>query len=73
LGLWPVVDFIKTRGRGFKISEGDGLAYSYSVFNDYGRIREQCKSVHLINTVDAGSNLYRTATHVALLGLKHQG
>jgi ubiquinone/menaquinone biosynthesis C-methylase UbiE len=71
LGLWPVVDFIKTRGRGFTISEGDGLAYSYSVFNDYGRIRQQCKSVHLVNTVDAGSNLYRTATHVALLGMKH--
>jgi len=70
LGLWPLVDFIKTRGRGYTISEGDGLAYSYSVFNDYGQIRAQCKSVHLVNTVDAGVNPYRTATHVALLGIK---
>jgi ubiquinone/menaquinone biosynthesis C-methylase UbiE len=70
LGLWPLVDFIKTRGRGYTISEGDGLAYSYSVFNDYGQIRAQCKSVHLVNLRDAGVNPYRTATHVALLGVK---
>ena len=70
LGLWPLVDFIKTRGRGYTISEGDGLAYSYSVFNDYGQVRAQCRSVHLVNTVDAGVNPYRTATHVALLGIK---
>jgi ubiquinone/menaquinone biosynthesis C-methylase UbiE len=70
LGLWPLVDFIKTRGRGYTISEGDGLAYSYSVFNDYRQIRAQCRSVHVINTVDAGINPYRTATHVALLGIK---
>jgi ubiquinone/menaquinone biosynthesis C-methylase UbiE len=70
LGLWPLIDFIKTRGRGYTISDGDGLAYSYSVFNDYGQIRAQCKSVHLVNTLDAGVNPYRTATHVALLGIK---
>jgi ubiquinone/menaquinone biosynthesis C-methylase UbiE len=70
LGLWPLVDFVKTRGRGYTISEGDGLAYSYSVFNDYDQIRAQCRSVHLINTIDAGINPYRTATHVALLGVK---
>ena len=72
LGLWPLVDFIKTRGRGYTISEGDGLAYSYSVFNNYRQIRAQCTSVHLINTLDAGINPYRTATHVALLGIKQQ-
>jgi ubiquinone/menaquinone biosynthesis C-methylase UbiE len=32
LGLWKFVDLIKTRGKGYTISEGDGLAYSYSVF-----------------------------------------
>ncbi len=70
LGLWPIVDFIKTRGRGYTISEGDGLAYSYSVFNDYAQIRAQSKSVHLLNTTAAGINPYRTATHVALLAIK---
>jgi ubiquinone/menaquinone biosynthesis C-methylase UbiE len=70
IGLWPLVNLIKTRGRGYSISEGDGLAYSYSVFNDYAQVRALCRSVHLVNTRDAGTNLYRTASHVALLGVK---
>jgi ubiquinone/menaquinone biosynthesis C-methylase UbiE len=70
VGLWKVADFIKTRGRGYTISEGDGLAYSYSVFDDYETIENRCRSVHILNTVPAGVNPYRTASHVALLGIK---
>jgi ubiquinone/menaquinone biosynthesis C-methylase UbiE len=70
LGLWKVVDSVKTRGRGYMISEGDGLAYSYSVFNDYSEISRRCKSVHLLNTRPAGINLYRSASHIAVLGIK---
>jgi ubiquinone/menaquinone biosynthesis C-methylase UbiE len=70
VGLWPLADRIKTRGKGYSISEGDGLGYSYSVFNDYRQIRKKCESVHLLNTSDAGPSLYRTSTHVALLGIK---
>ena len=70
LGLWPVADFIKTRGRGYMISDGDGLAYSYSVFNDYDEIAVRCKRIHLMNTMASGPNLYRSAPHIALLGLK---
>jgi ubiquinone/menaquinone biosynthesis C-methylase UbiE len=69
-GLWPLADWIKTRGRGYLISEGDGLYYSYSVFNNYRQIEEQCEAVHLLNTTAAGRNLYRSATHLALLGIK---
>lgn len=70
LGLWRFADYLKTRGRGYTITEGDGLAYSYSVFNDYARVRAGCKSVHLLNTVGGAINPYRTAPHVTLLGIK---
>jgi SAM-dependent methyltransferase len=70
LGLWPLIDLLKTRGRGYTISAGDGLGYSYSVFNDYAQIRARCASVHVLNTTQAGVNPYRTAPHVALLGVK---
>jgi ubiquinone/menaquinone biosynthesis C-methylase UbiE len=70
LGLWKVADRIKTRGKEYTISEGDGLAYSYSVYNNYRQIRRMCSRVHLLNTSDAGINHYRTAGHVALLGIK---
>ena len=70
LGLWRVADFIKTKGKGYTISEGDGLAYSYSIFNSYQLIKTRCERVHLLNTNDGGSNFYRTAGHIALLGIK---
>ena len=71
-GTWKIVNFLKTRGRGYSITEGDGLAYSYSVFSDYARIRAQCDTIHLVNTGQASPNLYRTAGHLALLGIKKQ-
>jgi ubiquinone/menaquinone biosynthesis C-methylase UbiE len=71
LGLWPLLDFIKTGGKGYRISEGDGLSYSYSVFTDYKQIRRACAAVHILNTLGTMSrNPYRGAPHVALLGIK---
>lgn len=70
LRLWPVANFIKTGGKGYTITEGDGLSYSYSVFNDYAQIREKCTAVHVLNTGGDGRNPYRAAPHVALLGIK---
>jgi SAM-dependent methyltransferase len=69
---WKVANFIKTRGKGYQITPGDGLAYSYSVFSDYEFIRSRCKSTHVLNTAGSGVNPYRNATHVALLGIRAQ-
>jgi ubiquinone/menaquinone biosynthesis C-methylase UbiE len=72
LGLWPLVNYIKTRGRGYTVSREDGLAYSYSVFTDYPYLRRACARVHVFTTGAAqGSDPYRGAAHVALLALKH--
>ena len=70
LHLWGAADFVKTRGKGYSISEGDGLYYSYSVFSDYPQISRACQRVHMMNSTAAGMNLYRSATHIALLGIK---
>jgi ubiquinone/menaquinone biosynthesis C-methylase UbiE len=72
VGLWPLADRIKTRGKGYVMSEGDGLVYSYSVFNDHKQIKAACESVHLLNTKNSAPNIYRTASHVALLGIKRR-
>ena len=69
-GAWPIADLIKTKGKGFTISEGDGLSYSYSAFNEYKMLSNACRSVHMMNTTNARPNLYATASHVALLGIK---
>jgi ubiquinone/menaquinone biosynthesis C-methylase UbiE len=69
LGLWKVADLVKTRGKGYSISAGDGLAYSYSVFNNYDQIARQCNTF-IFNTHPAGMNPYRSASDIALFGLK---
>jgi ubiquinone/menaquinone biosynthesis C-methylase UbiE len=70
LRLWPAFNYLRTGGKRYLTSEGDGLFYSYSVFDNYAQVRRACRSVHLFNTTDAGSSLYRSAPHVAMLGLK---
>jgi ubiquinone/menaquinone biosynthesis C-methylase UbiE len=70
VGLWRTFHLIRTKGKGYAISKGDGLYYSYSVFNDYRFIKSACKKVHLLNTNDGDINPYRTASHIALLGVK---
>lgn len=72
LGLWRVFQFVVTRGKGYKFDEGDGLHYSYSVFNDYKWLARCCSIVHVINTKGTGINPYRTCSHVALFAVKHQ-
>ena len=73
LGLWRMYDYVRTKGKGYQISAGDGLFYSYSVFNNYNQIKKDCKGgVHILNTTNsAGIDPYSSASHVALLGIKN--
>jgi ubiquinone/menaquinone biosynthesis C-methylase UbiE len=38
VGLWHAFDFLRTRGKRYQISEGDGLFYSYSVYDSYDQV-----------------------------------
>jgi ubiquinone/menaquinone biosynthesis C-methylase UbiE len=70
VGLWKAAYYLRSGGKGYWTSDGDGLAYPFSVYDHYPLIRSRCKSIHVINTLDAGMNPYRSAPHVALLGIK---
>lgn len=48
--LWPAVNLIKTRGRGYSVTPGDGLAYSYSVFDSYDLLASWATQVILLPT-----------------------
>lgn len=50
LRLWPLYIFAKTRGKKYFISEGDGLFYSYSVFDSYATLSEWADTVVLVPT-----------------------
>jgi ubiquinone/menaquinone biosynthesis C-methylase UbiE len=40
LGLWGLINYLKTGGKGYMITEGDGLAYSYSVYDSFDCLAE---------------------------------
>lgn len=47
LKLWSAFDFLRTRGKGYQVSEGDGVFYSYSVYDNYEQIRQWAESIYL--------------------------
>ncbi len=36
--LWSVFTYVRTQGKGYMVTEGDGLAYSYSVYDSFDLI-----------------------------------
>jgi ubiquinone/menaquinone biosynthesis C-methylase UbiE len=46
--LWPVANYMKTRGRGYRISEGDGISYSYSVYDSLPKLAAWADRVVMI-------------------------
>jgi ubiquinone/menaquinone biosynthesis C-methylase UbiE len=66
-GLWQVFDWLRTRGKGYHFSEGDGVFYSYSLFNDVPVMEAKFKKSLFMSTRPSGGNLYRSADTVAIL------
>jgi ubiquinone/menaquinone biosynthesis C-methylase UbiE len=46
--LWGLYTFLRTGGKGYRITEGDGLAYSYSVYDSYHLIARWADRIILI-------------------------
>jgi SAM-dependent methyltransferase len=72
-GFWPPLNFICTRGKGYHISEGDGLFYSYSVYDNYHQLAKWADGVALIPIKSNGRSLLNpllTASHILMCGFK---
>jgi SAM-dependent methyltransferase len=54
LSLWKAIKFVQTRGKGYSVTEGDGVAYSYSVFFSY---RLLCENTAMTFTVPLHPNI----------------
>jgi len=70
LKLWPMADWFRTRGRGYDYLEGDGVVYSYSIFDNYDFIRPLCDQVMIFNLDGSGKCPLTGAHHVGLFGMK---
>lgn len=76
-GLWNAFVFLRTGGKKYMITEGDGLAYSYSVYDSYDLIAQWANRVVL---VPAGGQKSRSWFHpllssggVYLFGFREDG
>lgn len=69
VGLWPALDFLKSGGKRYYVSEGDGLFYSYSTYFNYPQLQEVSRVIHTLNTKGTGVNPYRSASHTAFLAI----
>jgi SAM-dependent methyltransferase len=69
-GLWQIARYLNTGGRGH-LDYGDGVSYSYSVFDNIAQIRRACDRIYILNT-EPTANLAPLwgAPHIALLALK---
>jgi ubiquinone/menaquinone biosynthesis C-methylase UbiE len=65
-GLWRFAKYLKTGGKGYHFSEGDGVYYSYSLFDDMDVIERKFRIVHKMSSTPSRFNLYRTAPHLVL-------
>jgi ubiquinone/menaquinone biosynthesis C-methylase UbiE len=75
-GLWRAARFIQTKGKMYTLSEGDGLAYSYSVFDSYDQLAARTQQIWLLPTAGGQSkgiswaHPLLTSTHVLLCAFK---
>jgi ubiquinone/menaquinone biosynthesis C-methylase UbiE len=50
--LWGAYNYLRTSGKGYQITEGDGLAYSYSVYDSFHLLSQWADSIILYSGVD---------------------
>jgi ubiquinone/menaquinone biosynthesis C-methylase UbiE len=71
--LWPAANWIKTKGKGYLITQEDGLAYSYSVFQDYKTLQKYWKTLRCTTTKGTNDffvNLMLSSEQLLLIGLE---
>jgi len=70
LRLWRTFQYLKNGRKHWKYDEeGDGLFYSYSLFDSLPFIRSKAESTYLVTTNDTAGRPLWDATHVAVLAL----
>jgi len=67
--LWNLAVLVKTKGKKYSISEGDGLAYSFSLFSLIKSLKSSY-SLYFLSTVPSNRNLYKSASHIAVFAQK---
>jgi ubiquinone/menaquinone biosynthesis C-methylase UbiE len=51
MGLWRAARYVQTRGKYYTISDGDGLGYSYSIYDSYDQLAEWADVIWCLPTM----------------------
>lgn len=73
--LWNAFNFVRTRGKRYQISEGDGLFYSYSVYDSYRLLADWADRILIFPSVMCDSRSWfhplLTAPAVTLIAIRN--
>lgn len=70
VGLLRPLNWVRRGGNHYFVSHGDGVAYSYSVFDSYAQIARSCRQVLAIPLSGSGRSALFGSPHVLLCGFK---
>jgi SAM-dependent methyltransferase len=73
LGAWPVVRRLRTRGRGYHLTEDGGVSYSYSVYDSLPILGSWADRLFLVPTVPAPAGWFHPlfdATHLLVCAIR---
>ena len=74
IGLWDAFNFVRTGGKRYQISEGDGLFYSYSVYDSYDLVAAWANRILVLPSAPTRSRSWfhplLTAEGVVLIGIR---
>jgi ubiquinone/menaquinone biosynthesis C-methylase UbiE len=66
-GLWRTFIYLQTGGKMYKVSEGDGVYYSFSSYDYVDILTHKFVNIHYMNTSNSHDfNIYRSAQHVMI-------
>ena len=75
LGLWRAFDYLRTGGKYYQISEGDGLFYSYSVFDSFHLLAQWADQLVLFTGRPSPTSWFHpllTSPGVVVIAIRHQ-
>lgn len=56
--LWGAYNYMRTSGKGYRITEGDGVAYSYSVYDSFYLLSQWADRIVLYSATEKGASTW---------------
>ncbi|MGC2466039.1 MAG: class I SAM-dependent methyltransferase [Candidatus Acidiferrum sp.] len=54
--LWGAYNYVRTSGRGYRVTQGDGVSYSYSVYDSFELISQWADRIIFYSGTDKGAS-----------------